>query len=104
MAIFAARCSCHDDHGPPGQRHNRTTLCFRFAFRVQALWPKIAELWHELYIPLAYRSRFLQNFRHRETIYLEMEFRRLQWRASAVRTHGHAHARSVHVHVLAAGR
>ena len=50
--------------------------------------PRISEMWHELHVPLTYRSRFLLTFRHREVLYMEMEFRRLEFRRSQVRGDG----------------
>lgn len=46
------------------------------------LMPQIIRLWEELYVPLAYRSRFYLAFRGRELFYYEVEFRRLEWKRS----------------------
>lgn len=47
-----------------------------------SLLPKIVALWEELYVPLAYRSRFFLSFRGREVFYYEVEARRLEWKRS----------------------
>jgi hypothetical protein len=39
------------------------------------LLPRIIELWHELHVPLAYRSRFYLTFRTKELFYSELEHR-----------------------------
>lgn len=49
---------------------------------VDSLLPKIVALWEELYVPLAYRSRFFLSFRGREVFYYEVEARRLEWKRS----------------------
>lgn len=49
---------------------------------VDSLLPKIVALWDELYVPLAYRSRFFLCFRGREVFYYEVEARRLEWKRS----------------------
>jgi hypothetical protein len=49
---------------------------------VDVLLPKIVALWEELYVPLAYRSRFFLSFRGREVFYYEVEARRLEWKRS----------------------
>jgi hypothetical protein len=49
---------------------------------VDSLLPKIVALWDELYVPLAYRSRFFLCFRGRELFYYEVEARRLEWKRS----------------------
>ncbi len=45
-----------------------------------ALLPRILELWQDLHVPLAYRSRFLIAFRGRESFYYNLELRRLEWK------------------------
>lgn len=47
---------------------------------VGSLLPRIVSLWQELYVPLAYRSRFFLAFRGREVFYYEVEARRLEWK------------------------
>lgn len=49
---------------------------------VDSLLPKIVTMWEELYVPLAYRSRFFLAFRGREVFYYEVEARRLEWKRS----------------------
>jgi hypothetical protein len=49
---------------------------------VDSLLPKIVALWDELYVPLAYRSRFFLCFRAKEVFYYEVEARRLEWKRS----------------------
>jgi hypothetical protein len=49
---------------------------------VDLLLSKIVALWEELYVPLAYRSRFFLSFRGREVFYYEVEARRLEWKRS----------------------
>ncbi|KAG2490984.1 hypothetical protein HYH03_010657 [Edaphochlamys debaryana] len=46
----------------------------------EALLGQICDLWHKLYVPLVYRSRFFLLFRSKELIYLQMEQRRLKHR------------------------
>ncbi len=41
----------------------------------ESLMPRIMELWHELAVPLAYRSRFFLGFKDKELFFTELEHR-----------------------------
>ncbi|KAL6746673.1 hypothetical protein V8C86DRAFT_2444898 [Haematococcus lacustris] len=53
-----------------------------------SLMPRIIELWHELAVPLAYRSRFYLTFSKKELFFSELEHRRLEWKLSQWRVTG----------------
>ncbi|GFH07837.1 kinesin motor domain-containing protein [Haematococcus lacustris] len=53
-----------------------------------SLLPRIIELWHELAVPLAYRSRFYLTFSKKELFFSELEHRRLEWKLSQWRVTG----------------
>lgn len=48
----------------------------------ESLMTAILTLWHELHIPLSYRSRFYLGFKGKELFYFELEHRRLEWQRS----------------------
>ncbi|KXZ54627.1 hypothetical protein GPECTOR_4g692 [Gonium pectorale] len=50
-----------------------------------SLLMEICDLWHQLYVPLGYRSRFFLLFRHKELLYLQMEQCRLTNRLQQLR-------------------